>query len=411
MVKLAAERPASTSSFGGGDRPDRPAVPHFSTSRSQQAASADRRAMRYAVRALATSLDRGPTARRGDVTLATKLRLSRRRSRVRVPSLPSHGGLARAGPSSSKDEISATGLRGGVAPWSSTGACSACPRRSLQHDQTGPIDGVQRCGVLRPCKLSQLAIQRAGPGSLIGCAQSVELRLVFNWRRIASARPYEAGALRSVAHLPPSARAREVTHAILDGFKKHDLLTYSSAISFQILTAIIPFVLFVLAVAGLLHLTSVWQRPPRPGDPGQCDPGGVLDALERSQQGVHRAAGPLGHAGRRPRPLAGIGRCACGDGRVGRIYGAGASARSSGVTRSRSCSRSRSARASSWPRSASCWRRSCPCAGRGGVDDHRVRRCAGRWRSPCCCWLSACSSATRPERRSRFHGSASARAS
>jgi membrane protein len=55
------------------------------------------------------------------------------------------------------------------------------------------------------------------------------------------------------------ARARELTRAILDGFKQHDLLTYSSAISFQILTAIIPFALFVLAVAGLLDLNSVWR--------------------------------------------------------------------------------------------------------------------------------------------------------
>lgn len=47
--------------------------------------------------------------------------------------------------------------------------------------------------------------------------------------------------------------------AVLDGFKQNDLLTYASAISFQILTAVIPFLLFVLAVAGLLHLTSVWR--------------------------------------------------------------------------------------------------------------------------------------------------------
>jgi membrane protein len=55
------------------------------------------------------------------------------------------------------------------------------------------------------------------------------------------------------------ARARELARALLDGFKQHDLLTYASAISFQILTAIIPFALFVLAVAGLLHLNSVWR--------------------------------------------------------------------------------------------------------------------------------------------------------
>jgi membrane protein len=55
------------------------------------------------------------------------------------------------------------------------------------------------------------------------------------------------------------ARARELARALADGFKRHDLLTYSSAISFQILTAIVPFALFVLAVAGLLHLDGVWR--------------------------------------------------------------------------------------------------------------------------------------------------------
>ena len=79
-------------------------------------------------------------------------------------------------------------------------------------------------------------------------------------RRIASARPPVGGVARSSGGgLQLAARARELVRALLDGFKQHDLLTYSSAISFQILTAIIPFLLFVLAVAGLLHLNSVWR--------------------------------------------------------------------------------------------------------------------------------------------------------
>lgn len=79
-------------------------------------------------------------------------------------------------------------------------------------------------------------------------------------RRIASAHPPVGGATRSVGGgLQLGARARELGRALLDGFKQHDLLTYASAISFQILTAIIPFILFVLAVAGLLHLNGVWR--------------------------------------------------------------------------------------------------------------------------------------------------------
>jgi membrane protein len=78
-------------------------------------------------------------------------------------------------------------------------------------------------------------------------------------RRVASARPPPGGAVRSFGRgLQVGLRARELGQALLDGFKQHDLLTYSSAISFQILTAVVPFFMFVLALAGLLHLNSVW---------------------------------------------------------------------------------------------------------------------------------------------------------
>lgn len=79
-------------------------------------------------------------------------------------------------------------------------------------------------------------------------------------RRIASARPPAGGAARSFGHgMQLGARVHELGRALLDGFKQHDLLTYASAISFQILTAIIPFLLSILALAGLLHLNGVWQ--------------------------------------------------------------------------------------------------------------------------------------------------------
>jgi membrane protein len=80
-------------------------------------------------------------------------------------------------------------------------------------------------------------------------------------RRVATARPGPGGATRSFGRgLQVGPRARELQHALLDGFKQHDLLTYSSAISFQILTAVIPFVMFALALAGLLHLDGVWRN-------------------------------------------------------------------------------------------------------------------------------------------------------
>jgi len=79
-------------------------------------------------------------------------------------------------------------------------------------------------------------------------------------RRVASAQATSGRTARAFGEgWQLSARARELGRALLDGFKEHDLLTYASAISFQILTAIIPFVLFVLALAGLLHLDTVWR--------------------------------------------------------------------------------------------------------------------------------------------------------
>jgi membrane protein len=78
--------------------------------------------------------------------------------------------------------------------------------------------------------------------------------------RVASARPPPGGAARLFGRdRQVGLRARELRHALLDGFKQHDLLTYSSAISFQIITAVVPFVMTMLALAGLLHLDGVWR--------------------------------------------------------------------------------------------------------------------------------------------------------
>src|ERR1700689_4152729 len=79
-------------------------------------------------------------------------------------------------------------------------------------------------------------------------------------RSISPARPpADRPALSSAGNRRLVPRAQALLPPLLDGFKQHDLMTYASAISFQILTAIIPFLLFVLAVAGLLHLNDVWR--------------------------------------------------------------------------------------------------------------------------------------------------------
>jgi membrane protein len=51
------------------------------------------------------------------------------------------------------------------------------------------------------------------------------------------------------------ARAR----AVVDGFVENDLLTSASAISFQILSSIVPFLLFAFGMLGFLSLEGVWQ--------------------------------------------------------------------------------------------------------------------------------------------------------
>jgi membrane protein len=53
----------------------------------------------------------------------------------------------------------------------------------------------------------------------------------------------------------PARRARQV----VDEFSRHNLLTYASAMSFQILLALIPFVCFLLALIGFLNLDSIWR--------------------------------------------------------------------------------------------------------------------------------------------------------
>jgi membrane protein len=84
--------------------------------------------------------------------------------------------------------------------------------------------------------------------------------------------PIAAGARERAARLvlpghedreaPARARelsARNVASELVRGFEEHDLLTSASAISFQIFTAIVPFLLFAFALLGFVSLDSVWQ--------------------------------------------------------------------------------------------------------------------------------------------------------
>jgi membrane protein len=53
---------------------------------------------------------------------------------------------------------------------------------------------------------------------------------------------------------------RAAVDAILHGFKQNDLLTYASAISFQIVFALVPLALLALGLLGTFDATNVWTK-------------------------------------------------------------------------------------------------------------------------------------------------------
>jgi membrane protein len=53
--------------------------------------------------------------------------------------------------------------------------------------------------------------------------------------------------------------ARRYAAEVVDAFNRHDLLTSASAISFQIFSAIVPFMLFALSLLGFLNMADTWR--------------------------------------------------------------------------------------------------------------------------------------------------------
>jgi membrane protein len=54
-------------------------------------------------------------------------------------------------------------------------------------------------------------------------------------------------------------RVRAKLRGYADAYVENDLLTYASAISFQILSSLVPFLLFGFGVLGFLHLEDAWR--------------------------------------------------------------------------------------------------------------------------------------------------------
>jgi membrane protein len=71
------------------------------------------------------------------------------------------------------------------------------------------------------------------------------------------ARIGETGVVASVTR--GKSAARRQVRAFVDSYVEHDLLTYASAISFQVISAIVPFLLFGVGLLGFLSLESVWR--------------------------------------------------------------------------------------------------------------------------------------------------------
>jgi membrane protein len=84
---------------------------------------------------------------------------------------------------------------------------------------------------------------------------------------------------------------RRVVREVIDRMEEHNVLTYASAIAFQVLTALIPLTLLVLAVAGFLGLDNVWTQHLAPQFKAQVskDVYAVADNVVRRTLGQEQA--------------------------------------------------------------------------------------------------------------------------
>jgi membrane protein len=79
-------------------------------------------------------------------------------------------------------------------------------------------------------------------------------------------------------------RTRAQLRRYVDAFVDNDLLTYASAISFQILSSIVPFLLFGFGLLGFLHLDGIWSQDLAPDIKSAVSPAafGFIDDTTRN---------------------------------------------------------------------------------------------------------------------------------
>ena len=98
--------------------------------------------------------------------------------------------------------------------------------------------------------------------------------------------------------------------------EEHGVLTYASAIAFQVMTALIPLALVVLSIMGFLHLESVWSHNLGPQFKAQVSPQVYAVADDVVRRTLGREQGVVADPRPRLRRLAAVGGGAGDHGRV-----------------------------------------------------------------------------------------------
>jgi membrane protein len=88
--------------------------------------------------------------------------------------------------------------------------------------------------------------------------------------------------MATVAHSGGRAEVSSAIRELVRSFNEHNLLTWASALSFQVVMAIVPFLLFSFALLGFLSLESVWTDVAKNIKPNMSGPAfQVVDSTVR----------------------------------------------------------------------------------------------------------------------------------